>query len=216
MVDHKRGEVNELKALLSNPKIQKDQERKREVIKKVIAYMTLGIDVSKLFSEMVMACYTRDVVQKKLIYTYLVTYAQLKPDLALLTINTLQKDCRDEDPVVRGLALRSLCSLRVPNLAEYVMVPLRSCLQDQAAYVRKTAAVGIAKLAEANADIVKHSDLIDVLYNMLRDREPHVIVNVIYALNEVLDAEGGMAINSNIIKYPTHQASRAPSAMSSA
>ena len=89
MVDHKRGEVNELKGLLSNPKIQKDQERKREVIKKVrhcsrqseqlqpavclppcwhspccccwlsrslqvIAYMTLGIDVSKLFSEMVM------------------------------------------------------------------------------------------------------------------------------------------------------------------
>src|SRR5271170_2237727 len=121
------------------------------------------------------ACYTRDVVQKKLIYTYLVTYAQLKPDLALLTINTLQKDCRDEDPLVRGLALRSLCSLRVPNLAEYVMVPLRSCLQDQSAYVRKTAAIGIAKLAEANSDIVKHSDLIDVLYNMLRDREQHVI-----------------------------------------
>lgn len=34
-VDHKRGEVNELKTLLSNPKLQKDQDRKREVIKKV-------------------------------------------------------------------------------------------------------------------------------------------------------------------------------------
>ena len=201
MVDHKRGEVNELKGLLSNPKIQKDQDRKREVIKKVIAYMTLGIDVSKLFSEMVMASYTRDVVQKKLIYTYLVTYAQLKPDLALLTINTLQKDCRDEEPLVRGLALRSLCSLRVPNLAEYVMVPLRNCLQDQSPYVRKTAAIGIAKLAEANGDLVRHSDLIDVLYNMLRDKEPLVITNVISALNEILEAEGGMAINTNIIMY---------------
>jgi hypothetical protein len=29
-------------------------KRKREIIKKVIAYMTLGIDVSRLFSEMVM------------------------------------------------------------------------------------------------------------------------------------------------------------------
>ena len=201
MVDHKRGEVNELKGLLSNPKIQKDQDRKREVIKKVIAYLTLGIDVSKLFSEMVMASYTRDVVQKKLIYTYLVTYAQLKPDLALLTINTLQKDCRDEDPLVRGLALRSLCSLRVPNLAEYVMVPLRNCLQDNSPYVRKTAAIGIAKLAEANGELVRLSDLIDVLYNMLRDKEPLVITNVISALNEILAAEGGMAINTNIIMY---------------
>ena len=53
-VDHKRGEVNELKLLLNNPKLLREQDKKREVIKKVIAYMTLGIDVSKVFSEMVM------------------------------------------------------------------------------------------------------------------------------------------------------------------
>lgn len=29
-------------------------KRKRDVIKKVIAYMTLGIDVSRLFSDMIM------------------------------------------------------------------------------------------------------------------------------------------------------------------
>lgn len=53
-VDHKRGEVNELKQQLRNPKIAKDTEKSREVIKKVLAYMTLGIDVSRLFSEMIM------------------------------------------------------------------------------------------------------------------------------------------------------------------
>ena len=40
------------------------------------------------------------------------TYAPLKPDLALLAINTLCKDCSDPNPMVRGLALRSMCSLR--------------------------------------------------------------------------------------------------------
>ena len=35
MVDHKRGEVNELKQLLTNPKLAKDNDRKREVLKKV-------------------------------------------------------------------------------------------------------------------------------------------------------------------------------------
>jgi hypothetical protein len=32
--------------------------RKREVLKKVIAYMTLGIDVTRLFSDMVMVSST--------------------------------------------------------------------------------------------------------------------------------------------------------------
>lgn len=31
-------------------------KRKREVIKRVIAYMTLGIDVSRLFTDMIMVC----------------------------------------------------------------------------------------------------------------------------------------------------------------
>lgn len=53
-IEHKKGEVNELKTSLRNPAIDRDPEKKREVVKRVIAYMTLGIDVSKLFSEMIM------------------------------------------------------------------------------------------------------------------------------------------------------------------
>jgi AP-4 complex subunit beta-1 len=80
-------QVNELKLLLSNPKLLRDLDKKREVIKKVIAYMTLGIDVSRVFSEMVMAASTKDLVQKKMVYHYLATYAQQKADLAILAIN---------------------------------------------------------------------------------------------------------------------------------
>ena len=36
-VDHKRGEVNEIRGLLRNPKILKDTQKIREVIKKVRA-----------------------------------------------------------------------------------------------------------------------------------------------------------------------------------
>ena len=53
-IEHKKGEVNELKTQLRNPNLDRDPDKKREVIKRVIAYMTLGIDVSKLFSEMIM------------------------------------------------------------------------------------------------------------------------------------------------------------------
>ena len=42
------------RALLRNPEIQRDPRRHLQVVQKVIACMTLGIDVSKLFSEMIM------------------------------------------------------------------------------------------------------------------------------------------------------------------
>jgi len=67
-----------------------------------------------------------DVVLKKMLYLYIAHYATSTPDLALLTINQLHKDAGDADPTVRGLALRSLCSLRIPNLLEYVVGGLRA------------------------------------------------------------------------------------------
>lgn len=34
---------------------------------------------------------------------------------------TLLNDCKDLDPTIRGLAVRSMCSLRVPELMENVV-----------------------------------------------------------------------------------------------
>ena len=53
-VDHKKGEVDELRKQLRDPAIDKDLKAKRNVMEKVVGYMTLGIDVSSLFTEMVM------------------------------------------------------------------------------------------------------------------------------------------------------------------
>ena len=41
--------------------------------------MTLGIDVSKLFSEMIMATGTKDHVVKKMVYLYITNYAATNP-----------------------------------------------------------------------------------------------------------------------------------------
>ncbi|KAH7420610.1 hypothetical protein KP509_13G014400 [Ceratopteris richardii] len=128
-----KGELAELKTQLrqlAGSRAPGVEDLKRELYKKVISYMTIGIDVSPLFSEMVMCSATSDVVLKKMCYLYVGNYARVHPDLALLTINFLQKDCQDEYPMIRGLALRSLCSLRVQNLVEYLVGPLRSGLKD--------------------------------------------------------------------------------------
>ena len=60
----------------------------------------------------VQASATQDLVQKKLVYLYLCNYAESHTDLTLLAVNTLQKDSRDLNPMVRGLALRAMCGLR--------------------------------------------------------------------------------------------------------
>ena len=52
----------------------------------------------------VLASNTRDLVVKKMVYLFLCAQAQANAELSLLCINTLQKDCRDEDPMVRARA----------------------------------------------------------------------------------------------------------------
>jgi len=201
--ESKKGEVNELRTLLRNFATERDPKRKREIIKKVIAYMTLGIDVSRLFTEMMLAIETRDLVIKKMVYLYLCNYAVTHPDLAQMCTNTLQKDCGNEDPMVRGLALRSLCSLNLPQMVEYIGEPLRKSLQDHHAYVRKTGVMGILKLFYLDMEAFQECNFTNILYDMLRDVDPTVVANVIRVLNEVMSKteNGGMAINRAIMLH---------------
>ena len=123
---------------------------------------------------MLMAIETRDLVIKKMVYLYMCTYAQSNPDLAIMCVNTLQRDCGNEDPMVRGLALRSLCSLRLPAIVEYISDPLKRSLVDNHAYVRKTGVMSILKLHHLAPDVVKDMDLLDTLYAMLQDIDTQV------------------------------------------
>ena len=201
--ESRKGEVNELKNLLRNFNTERDPKRRRDIIKKVIAYMTLGIDVSRLFSEMMMAIETRDLVIKKMVYLYLVNYARSHPELAQMCTNTLQKDCGNEDPMVRGLALRALCGLQLPEMVEYISEPLRRSLSDGHAYVRKTGVMGILKLYRLNPVAFEESSFVDILYDMLRDPDASVVSNCIIVLNEVMakSENGGMAINRAIMLH---------------
>ncbi|GMI27389.1 hypothetical protein TrRE_jg1655, partial [Triparma retinervis] len=191
--DARRGEVSELRTLLKTFPVERSLTRRRDVIKKVIAYMTLGIDVSRLFTEMILAVEDRDLVIKKMVYLYLTTYAQNSPDLAQMCTNTLQKDTSNDDPIIRGLALRSLCSLRVESMMEYVLDPLRRSLGDSNAYVRKTAVMGVLKLHDLNPKLV--GELAEAVRGMVGDPDTMVVVNVIRTVNEIKRTEGGMKVD---------------------
>lgn len=97
--------------------------------------------------------------------------------------------------MVRGLALRSLTGLRLMSVLEYVLAPLRAALTDSSGYVRQAAVIGVLKVFHLSPSSVKDGGLVDVLYGMLRDREPQVVINCISVLNEILAEEGGIAVN---------------------
>ena len=150
-----------------------------------------------------LAIETRDLVIKKMVYLYLTNYAKTHPELAQMCTNTLQKDCGNEDPMVRGLALRALCSLNLPQMVEYISEPLRRSLSDGHAYVRKTGVMGILKLYHLDPEGFEHSGFVDILYDMLRDPDASVVTNCIIVLNEIMQKSpnGGMAINRAIMLH---------------
>ncbi|XP_061591537.1 AP-4 complex subunit beta-1 isoform X2 [Cololabis saira] len=193
--------VRELRRALSNPNIQSDPLRYRSTVLKVIRAMSQGVNVSGLFSEMVKACATVDVVQKKLVYIFLCSYATLNPELSLLVINTLRKDCQDPNPMVRSLALRNMTNLRLPSLVEYVEQPLTAGLRDRAASVRRVAVLGWAKLHNLQPSSDIDAAVVNELYNLLRDPDPVVMVNCLRALEEILKQEGGVVINKPITHH---------------
>ncbi|CAL0327284.1 unnamed protein product [Lupinus luteus] len=188
-----KSEVSDLKSQLrqlAGSRAPGADDAKRDLFKKVISNMTIGIDVSALFGEMVMCSATSDIVLKKMCYLYVGNYAKGNPDLALLTINFLQRDCKDQDPMIRGLALRSLCSLRVANLVEYLVGPLGSGLKDNNSYVRTVAVIGVLKLYHISASTCIDADFPATLKHLLlNDPDTQVVANCLSALQEIWTLE---------------------------
>ncbi|XP_065834378.1 uncharacterized protein [Oscarella lobularis] len=128
-------------------------------------------------------------------------YAESHSDLALLAVNTLQKDSSDQDPAIRGLALRTMCSLRLASLVEYMQRPLMKGLEDRSGYVRKTAVMGCLKLFHLTPGIIQELNLVDRLYAMLRDSDPQVVCNCLIVLDEILADEGGVVLTKTLAHY---------------
>uniref|UniRef100_A0A4W4FSF6 AP complex subunit beta n=1 Tax=Electrophorus electricus TaxID=8005 RepID=A0A4W4FSF6_ELEEL len=176
--------IFELKAELNSDK----KEKKKEAVKKVIASMTVGKDVSALFPDVVNCMQTDNLELKKLVYLYLMNYAKSQPDMAIMAVNTFVKDCEDPNPLIRALAVRTMGCIRVDKITEYLCEPLRKCLKDEDPYVRKTAAVCVAKLHDINAQLVEDQGFLDTLKDLISDSNPMVVANAVAALSEISES----------------------------
>lgn len=105
---------------------------------------------------------------KKLVYVYLVRYAEEQQDVALLSISTFQKGLKDPNQLIRASALRVLSSIRVPIIAPIMMLAIKESVTDMSPYVRKTAANAIPKLYSLDPE--QKEQLEEVIEKLLKDQ----------------------------------------------
>ncbi|KAL4921812.1 adaptin N terminal region-domain-containing protein [Aspergillus aurantiobrunneus] len=180
----RKGETFELRAGLVS---QYAYERK-EAIQKTIMAMTLGKDVSALFPDVLKNIATTDLEQKKLVYLYLMNYAKSHPDLCILAVNTFVQDSEDPNPLIRALAIRTMGCIRVDKMVDYMEEPLRKTLRDESPYVRKTAAICVAKLFDLGPSMCLENGFLEMLQEMIADPNPMVVANSVTALSEIYHA----------------------------
>ena len=195
----RKGETYELRSGLVS---QYAWERK-EAIQKTIMSMTLGKDVSSLFPDVLKNIATADLGQKKLVYLYLMNYAKSHPDLCILAVNTFVQDSEDPNPLVRALAVRTMGCIRVEKMVDYMEEPLRKTLKDESPYVRKTAALCVAKLFDLNPVLAVEEGFIETLQEMVGDSNPMVVANAVTALveiNEVAPETKALVVTSTLLK----------------
>lgn len=136
-----------------------------------------------------------------MIYLYLVNYSENNQECAILAINTFLTDCKSTDYKIRGLALRTLSSLRFSGAVTYIQQALSEGLKDNEPYVKKAAIIGCIKLFRETPATIKDGDYVEQMYKLLKDPDSQVVINSIIALNEILEDEGGIAITRKLIIY---------------
>ncbi|XP_065147509.1 AP-3 complex subunit beta-2 isoform X5 [Paramisgurnus dabryanus] len=175
--DYKRHD--DLKEMLDSNK----DSLKLEAMKRIVAMIARGKNASDLFPAVVKNVACKNIEVKKLVYVYLVRYAEEQQDLALLSISTFQRGLKDPNQLIRASALRVLSSIRVTIIVPIMMLAIKEAASDMSPYVRKTAAHAIPKLHSLDPE--QKDQLIEVIEKLLADKTTLVAGSVVMAFEEV-------------------------------
>ncbi|KAJ3781899.1 adaptin N terminal region-domain-containing protein [Lentinula aff. detonsa] len=156
---------------------------KLDAMKRLIALISKGRNVSEYFAQVVKNVASQNLEIRKLVYIYVLRYAEQEPDLALLSINTFQKDLNDSNPFIRAMALRVLSGIRVPMVGNIVVLAIKKSAADFSPYVRKVAALAIPKCYQLDDSHLP--SLIEIINKMLNDTSPLSIGSVAVAFEAV-------------------------------
>nr|KAJ3420623.1 AP-3 complex subunit beta-1 [Polyrhizophydium stewartii] len=154
----------------------KFDKEKLDALKRLVALISKGRNVAEFFPHVIKNVSSQSFDVRKLVYIYLLRYAEEEPDLALLSINTFQKDMTDKNPLIRAMALRVMSSIRVT-------LALRKGVSDLSPYVRKAAANAIPKCFGLDAS--QKDFLVELIQQLLNDKSTVVLGTAVSTFNRV-------------------------------
>ena len=140
-------------------------------------------DCLPYFSSVVKNVASPNIEIKKLVYIYLLRYAESAPDLALLSINTIQRSLADQNPQIRAMALKVMSGIKVPVISQIVSLAIKRGCADMSPYVRKAAALAIPKCYRLDPNTLPQ--LLDYLSILLGDKQYFVVGPAVAAFLEV-------------------------------
>jgi len=84
------------------------------------------------------------------------------------------QDTDHVNPLIRALAIRTMGCIRVDKILDHLCEPLRKCLGDDNPYVRKTAAICVAKLWDLDQERAIENGFVTILQDLISDSTPMV------------------------------------------
>ncbi|KAJ2083605.1 hypothetical protein H4R24_000663 [Coemansia sp. RSA 988] len=190
--------VHDLRLELTSEKKDPRHQRKKVAMKKVVANMTMGNDMSSLFREVIACMGIPDLEVKKMVYLFLINYARARAEIANHAVNGFEDDVNDPNPLIRAMAIRTMGYIYVERVLESLIDPLRHCLRDRDPYVRKTAAMAVLKLYMFDRSLVEEERFLDMLKDLLADSNPSVVANAVAALTEVSERSPHIKLKLNM------------------
>lgn len=158
-----------LKALLDS----RNERDTLDGLRRVVSMIYQNKPCLPYFSSVVKNVANPNIEIKKLVYIYLLHYAESDQDLALLSVNAIQKSLTDQNPQVRALALRTMAGMRVPLISQIVSLGIKRAAGDMSPHVRKAAALSIPKCYSLDPNTLPQ--LTDNLSTLLGDKQYFVV-----------------------------------------
>ena len=148
------------------------------------------------------------------VYLFLVSYGRSKPDqvpqavphfvevsrfpFPASLLKRLVQDCNDPNPLIRALAIRTMSYIPLPVIIDALLDPLRHCLKDKDPYVRKTAAICVAKLYVQDPKTVERHGFVTMVRDLIADPNPTVVANAVASLTELSERSDSIVLRLNL------------------
>ena len=202
-----KTKLHELKAELTDKQSDPKNSRKISVLKKVLASMSVGQDMSLLFNEVINCLSFNNLEMKRLVYMYLQHYAKQKPDLSIMVMNSLTKDIQDINPLVQVMALKTIPFIANEKTTNSFSDVLRKVLQDRNPYVKKSAVMCVAKIAyslalaegDQDKEWAVREGLLDIVKELVNDPSPAVMTTALSAISQMSEVLPNIKLEINFV-----------------